>query len=772
MKKSLLILACLLTLAGAATAQQFTSVNDEGVEIHYTVVSTDPYLAGVATGNTAERIVVPSQVEYENQMYEVSQVNAEAFSGNTLSSVKYLRLPSTITFIGQNAFFNANFDSIRIDAQNPPDVGRAGQMPPLYKLKENVPVFVPCGTLANYRNSAWAQIYYQLRTDCSFYINAKNPATTAATVEGSGYYEAGDTVALTCVMSATNGTTTNKYYMLGWSDGCREFNDTFVATHDDTITALIVKAQFETFQTNNISTLVSPIGVMAYDGTNGIYNVPADGEYGTIFASTLWISGHSNTAEQTSADPNMFAFSQKFAPNAFPGPLKVTDGSTTAEVATAFNRCWTVSREEIDNFIAHVGEEGYEIPEAIMNWPGNGDSTQGYAAQLAPYYDANHDGRYRAVHGDYPLIKGDKATYVIYNDNFRSSYDDYEATPMKVEIHAMFYAFDEPGDTSLNNTLFVDYTVYNRSERTYDNATLTMWVDFDLGYAYDDFLGTNVSQSYFYCYNGDNYDEYYGEYMPAQNCVFLRSSVQTANTPVLYNSMTYINSNGNFYNSEPTELADYYNYSHSTWRTGTPLMYGGDGYQYTTEVPCRYIYPGDSDPDNIGTNGTAMDLWSEITAENTPGDRRGLGSTEPFTMMPGEGYSLSIAYTTAFANGGTAASIEMLKNLTQNVQRQFDYDTTDSGKPFTYQPYSPAHEVGIAQPENEIRCHIYPNPAKGSMTVECQPNSTIVIYDMNGAEILRNTANSATQHINIASLHAGVYLVRIGNHTEKLVVLP
>lgn len=99
------------------------------------------------------------------------------------------------------------------------------------------------------------------------------------------------------------------------------------------------------------------------------------------------------------------------------------------------------------------------------------------------------------------------------------------SAPLGVEIHASVYAFDEPQDTALNNTVFVSYKIFNRSNSVYSNSYFGAFSDFDLGYGFDDFIGCDVKAGMAYGFNGDETDGpgtgSYTGVPPAQGCIML-----------------------------------------------------------------------------------------------------------------------------------------------------------------------------------------------------------------------------------------------------------
>ena len=85
--------------------------------------------------------------------------------------------------------------------------------------------------------------------------------------------------------------------------------------------------------------------------------------------------------------------------------------------------------------------------------------------------------------------------------------------------------WDLPGDSAFKNTIFVNYKVFNRSQRAYYNTYLGVFTDIDLGLMTDDFIGCDVYRGSYYGYNGKAIDgngqSYaYGEHPPAQTVTF------------------------------------------------------------------------------------------------------------------------------------------------------------------------------------------------------------------------------------------------------------
>ena len=74
---------------------------------------------------------------------------------------------------------------------------------------------------------------------------------------------------------------------------------------------------------------------------------------------------------------------------------------------------------------------------------------------------------------------------------------------------------------------FYSYEIINRSSHELRETYFSQWVDPDLGYARDDYIGCDVGRGLGYCYNGTNVDgtglvTHYGENPPAVGVDFFQ----------------------------------------------------------------------------------------------------------------------------------------------------------------------------------------------------------------------------------------------------------
>ncbi len=842
MNKILSLAFWVFALFAAVQAQTFTVANADGVDIKYTV--TTDTLVKVVSNNYQGRVVVPASVSYEGVDYTVTEVGIRAFA--QCSDLTYVELPSTISVMGVQLFYQSGLDTLKLNCVECP-VNPYGQALTTDIVKnffgntrfKNVFVVVPTGRLNYYRTGTAFSETPRLTSPSAVAVTMFVPTRAMLTVHNlhlkdydtpagyfTAYFEVGDKVWLAPYHNS------HDTLFLGWDKG-----DVYLTeiTGPDTLRPVYDSIGYGTLNVNNVITTVRLNGQMGYNNYVSNYFVPASSQASPHFSNGLWMAGIGESSYYVDAC--------KFTPGDYvPGPLTV-DGTCSSDLATrqAFNRVWSVSRAEIDDFIAHVGTEGYSIPENILSWPGNGG--EGYASQLAPYYDADSNGIYEPRHGDYPLIKGDRMIFSIFNNH--CVHYETGSYSMGYEIHMSAYAFDEP---SLANTVFLSYKVINRSPNTYINSFFGAFTDFDIGYAHDDYVGCDVRAGMAYGYNGTDSDQNYSTVNngipPAHGSIILAGpyadpdaidnprvsiplmqtffpdslarylladgSYDTAAlnadadlyypmawnfTPNAFNAFinganygngiiddermgmcrfTYYENSNNTVIGEPNNFNSYLDYIHGYWLDGSPVSYGLDGYNSDGDnLTCRFMFPGDSDPLHWGTDGIIPsinpDSWTENYLGRSPGDRRGLQITGPFTFLPGAEQTLDLAFCTSFGSTTALSSVDQLRSDALQLRRQFTHDTTDGGRAFTYRPYS-APIVGINS-ASQPSLQVYPNPATSEVTIALGDGQPVDIdlYDIRGQKVRSLHQAGGIVSINLSGLPQGIYILRCGSHATKIV---
>lgn len=558
--------------------------------------------------------------------------------------------------------------------------------------------------------------------------------------------------------------------------------------------------QYGTLDVNDVIFKIMPTGHIGRHYMTGspTFTVPAEEGTNTIYIAGLWASARTNDGQLKTAI-DLYGAGTDF----FPGPLTVTgDASITPEVSAAYDHVWNIRAVDVERHRAYFNclsdpecdlgttfPEGYVTPQEFITWPAMGDTDQGQAQYLAPFFDYNMDGSYSALDGDHPCIPGDQALFSIFNDNL-APHTESSGDPIGVETHVTSFAYtsEEP---ALEQTVFMHYKIINRSSQVVEDMRVGLFMDADLGCATDDFIGTDVGRSLFYVYNWDDFDQTcngapgYGPQPPAFGMVVLRGlrmdsdEQDNENTPSLpaYNGTGFNDGlvdneryglcgvmqwfrEGFIAVTDPTLPIHFDRFLRSTWKNGVHLTYGGSGYsEDPLSIPCDFFYPGDSDSEGIGSNSIPMEPWSEVA--QYPLDRLGVGSIGSVTLQPGEMNDFLIAFVYGRAqSGGAIASVAALQHRVDSVStfaRSLPELTDASG--------ICDQIIGTSiRPSRSWngRLALHPVPVKDVITMTGTSNgSSIEVLDGHGKVVMRGRTSSGSTLLHVDTLNPGVYTCRV-----------
>lgn len=520
---------------------------------------------------------------------------------------------------------------------------------------------------------------------------------------------------------------------------------------------------------NNVSTPVRNDGTLFFDlrGREDLYSVPKEECKSPLFAGGLWIGGQDDTAGLHLA---AMTYRQR-GTDYWPGPLDENDGSFNPQDSVIYNRVWKVNKEDVKKHIQLFNTNGSvaqkDIPESILNWPGNRAS----GGLLAPFIDLNADGIYQPTQGDYPDVPGDQCVYWVMND-LADEHGETGGLPLGVEVHCFAYAYYcssiDPSDPEyvLNNTTFYRFLVVNRSANDYSNSIMSIWTDNDIGYFADDYVGCHVLQNFGYGFNGDGYDEFgmgYGENAPMQSNLFLKApgskhdgldgdgdgDTDEDDEIRTLGRFIYYNNNTNPINGNPNTPIQFYNYQRARWMNGSLVEYGGNGITSTNGTKADYMFPGSTDPSHPNES------WTEKSSLNTASDRRYISSTFDFDFATGDSVELEIAmvYT---------------HDPSQYDQLPWHLNSISTIKEWYYQGGTPScFNAASIEPINSEQQQIivYPVPVNNTFFVRADSMiQKVRVLTINGQTIFSSDASSQEVEIPAAKLISGVYLVEV--HTE------
>lgn len=133
--------------------------------------------------------------------------------------------------------------------------------------------------------------------------------------------------------------------------------------------------------------------------------------------------------------------------------------------------------------------------------------------------------------------------------------------------------------------------------------------------------------------------------------------------------------NDNTITGDPSVAWEYYNMLKGIWKDNSKMRFGKNGHKNQTSGPeCDFMFPGESDPCNWGSNGVVpSEVWTEEKVGNKAGDRRFMQSAGPFTLKKGAINYITVGIPWARATTGTAwASVELLKIADDKCQNLFE----------------------------------------------------------------------------------------------------
>lgn len=408
---------------------------------------------------------------------------------------------------------------------------------------------------------------------------------------------------------------------------------------------------YDSVSIGNVNARFYSDGTMFHDKTTFLpkFEVPKGSGKHTMYAGGLWVGGLDASSQLHMAAQTYNQAGRDFwpGPAGTSVPLQVSNPTDSTYLAS-FDKVWKITRAEIDAFIADFNaNQSISNPALypnVFNWPAFTVDPYNNRHDLAPFYDVDGDpNNYTPSAGDYPVIHGDEMLFWVYNDG-AAAHTESGGLPFGFEFHGFAYAYDCPNGGAADNTVFLKIKMINRSSVNYTDLYSGYWSDADLGNFSDDYVGTDSALNLTFTYNGDaddNGNAGYGTFPPSQGVTMLRGP-EGSNGPLpMTNSFYYEN---NFtVTGNPTLPQHFYGYLSGFWKDNTPLVNNG-GNGYGAGPVANYYFPGDP-----GFCGVAFNGWNEVSAANTPGDRRILQSAGPYDFASGA--SMEIEYAMVYARG-------------------------------------------------------------------------------------------------------------------------
>jgi hypothetical protein len=393
----------------------------------------------------------------------------------------------------------------------------------------------------------------------------------------------------------------------------------------------------------------------------------------------------------------------------------------------------------------------------------------------APVIDGDGDpDNYNLAGGDRPELLGHQTLWWVMNDR-GNQHIRSNTIPMGLEVQGSAYAYYAGG--SLGNTTFYHYRLRYTGKTPLEEAFLSLFMDPDLGVAFDDWIGSDTTLALGYVYNADNDDELsrggYGEAPPALGVTVLQGPLgqdeHGAPAERGLASFTYYNGGGGV-TGDPGDGSEMYLYMQARWKDGQPVTLGGVGRDFST-IPTRFFYSGDP---------TTCAFWTECNQDGEgtpipPADRRFVATTGPSEMQPGEVQDITLAIVWSRGRDHLD-SVRSLKRDVAHLRADAEAFLTPTAQAGLPRP-QPQPVLGFAQ--------AYPNPFSANTTIRYRLPQTmhvrLAVYDVLGREVAllvdeRQEGGTYEVPFEAGSLPPGVYLYRIAldhrHFTRTMTLLP
>lgn len=523
----------------------------------------------------------------------------------------------------------------------------------------------------------------------------------------------------------------------------------------------IAQAPFNTadsIDVNNINARILVHGDMFWDPTIGIAKCyfPKNSPASINFASSLWISGYD-------ADNKLHIAAQTYRQignDYWPGPLDTSDTLTYA-TSHDWAKIWKVNDTDITNFLGISIHTSSNTPSSILTWPGKGNIyAQGNAGvsltiseDMAPFVDLNGNGFYEPLLGEYPAIKGNQALWWVFSDN-GPAHNETKGRPLGIEVHAMTYAYNR--GTLIDNVVYFDYTIINKSGNNYDSIRIGEWDDIDLGYYYDDFIGFDSVHRMGIQYNGTNDDgaggghplNSYGTHIPMVGMTMIVLPGDTGSTYVTAGGFYFFNNDASIIGN-PSNDSQYNHYLHGKVANGISYYDEMIGQPQCEHHDSNQYYCYANIPSDSGQ-------CSECALNNTPGDRRFIITTNSLTLNAGSSLHIVAALVATYPDtldGCPTTNFDSISIVADTAW--FNY----------FHPPIQAYVKKILPPNSVT---IYPNPAHDKLYIETtgsiNGDEHITIYNTMGQVMPAPvTANAAKYIVDINNLPPGMYYMTYGN---------
>jgi hypothetical protein len=282
----------------------------------------------------------------------------------------------------------------------------------------------------------------------------------------------------------------------------------------------------------------------------------------------------------------------------------------------------------------------------------------------------------------------------------------------------------------------------NRSSINYQNYHQGIYIDYDIGNAFDDYIGCSPEKNMIFAYNGDNFDESeggmkgYGTNPPSQALVSLSHPLKSG-----------LVNNQNAGSFAPYGDTSMWLLMNSMWVDTTPWV------NPLTNAVTDFILPD---------NPNSANGWSEVALGNPSGDRRGMITIFEPSFRPGTIICSDYAFIYSRV-GAHLQNVQDVWNIAGSLQALYN-----SSESF---PCKGSSTAGVSSDQEDEILLIAPNPANDNLTIQttlAAPYSIEVTDAMGKVVLQHKEVDKLTYQLNLDGICPGTYFIRIANNQQML----
>ena len=439
----------------------------------------------------------------------------------------------------------------------------------------------------------------------------------------------------------------------------------------------------------------------------------------------------------------------------YPGPLNISTGQPyITNYCHGFPKIWKFSSEEIfelRNLFATNKLREEDLSLFIRSYPARNNKWYEDSLDikldenLAPFYDNDMDGNYDPMKGDYPIpiienpdFIPHQFSYSVFND-VTESHSASNSWPIHVEIQQISYLMSNAEESILNKSLFTRFIWTLKGPYEIQNARLGIYELQELDVGIDDHYGIDTLSNCWYLFNkGTGYD-----YFTDNSHIRFTSCLnKVVDNYIVYNNPSI--GTPDIETTRPDIPMHYINYLNGSWKDGTKLSIGGNGYNPGSTQFTNYAFH-DLPKDSLG--------WSMETAEIPFGGFTTMSSFQLGDISNGNSGTLDmvdvIIYDQSTSGIDKVCELPVHSNKLKTFYQKsvIDGETTNT------------HER-IALDE----IYIYPNPCSSHINIKSSIDSEKItklrVMDFYGRTIC-SFNGSELPKLDISSLQAGIYILQI-----------